>query len=73
MELFNVHEAVTVATQQAREDQSPMVPASTKLPEAMKDQADRICEAHGITLSSFLRCCVYGLVRDYVDPKVSEI
>jgi hypothetical protein len=34
--------------------------------------ASKICQTHGITLSSFLRKCMENLVRDYRDAQINQ-
>lgn len=42
-----------------------VVIATFRVPQWVKERADAICQGNGTNLSSFLRQCCEGLVRDY--------
>lgn len=62
--LSNIHEAMQSAILESQQE-SQMTTGSVKLPAHIKDQAQAICERHGVTLSAFFRQCATHLVRDY--------
>lgn len=68
--LTNVHEALADAVQEDQGGQ-PMVHKTFRIQESIYDEAAEICQRHGTTMSSFLRHCCIGLVRDYRDPQVT--
>jgi hypothetical protein len=67
-ELTSVHNALAEAALESK-NAKPMVTATFRLPHELKDQAEQICGRHGTDLSSFLRQCCVGLVRDYYPNK----
>lgn len=69
--LTDVHEAL-VRAQDSDKDRVALVNANFKIHPIKKEVAEQICSKNGTTLSSFLRECVNGLVRDYVGDKESE-
>lgn len=70
--LTNVHEAVQRAQIKVHKQSLPLETGSYRVSYGMKKRAERICDNHGITLSSFLNECVTGLVNDYCNAEVSE-
>lgn len=69
--LTDVHEALSRA-QDSDKDRVALVNANFKIHPIKKEVAEQICAKNGTTLSSFLRECVNGLVKDYVGDKASE-
>lgn len=69
--LTDVHDALRDA-QVAERDRVVFINANFKVHPAKKVAAESICEAHGTTLSAFLRACIDGLVTDYAGPKTAR-
>lgn len=67
--LTSVHDALNRAV---FEDRHQGEPTSFRVDSEIKARAHHLCEAHGTRLSSFLRQCVIGLVRDYETPQNTE-
>lgn len=67
----NVHQALTEAAIKEK-NRVTLVNANFKIDPIKKTLAEQICEKHGATLSSFMRECVEGLVKDYMGPKASK-
>lgn len=59
-----VHQALAEASAAAQNKIASKV-FSVRMPEDVKDTAQFICERHGTDLSTFLRLCAVGLVKDY--------
>lgn len=59
-----VQEALNEASQASKATES-MKNFSVRLPGALKESCQVICERHGTDLGSYLRECARGLVRDY--------
>lgn len=66
-QLTTVHHAVMQAIQEGQPPEGEMVPASFKLHEPVKVEAEKILARHNVTLSEFCRKCCEGLVRDYIE------
>lgn len=66
-QLTTVHHAVMNAIIEQPAGDSEMVPASFKLHQAVKEEAEAILKRHNVTLSEFCRKCCEGLVRDYIE------
>lgn len=62
--MTTVHQALAEASA-ASQAQVSMKNFSVRLPEALKEACQVICERHGTDLGSYLRECARGLVRDY--------
>lgn len=70
--LFNVHDAISDAIRERDEDPNRMVVGTFKITKDSMEKSSEICSRHGITLSSYLRHCCEGLIRDYYDPQIQE-
>lgn len=69
-ELSSVHDALRDA-QLAEADRVILVNLNTKVHPLKKSAAESICEAHGITVSAYVRSCIDRLVLDYGGPKLA--
>ncbi len=68
----NLHEALQDAVMETREATQPTKNFSVRLSEGSAAQAQAICQAHGTTLSGYLRHCVLGLIQDYGPDEAEE-
>lgn len=64
MELLNLHQVLTNASQSTEKDQ-PLVTVSFRIDESVKKAADELCQRHGTTLSAFFREAAHQLLREY--------
>lgn len=64
----DVHQALSNAVLREK-SKVASVNANFKINPIHKEMAEQICGQHGTTLSSFLRECVSGLIKDYVGEK----
>lgn len=69
-ELSSVHDALADA-QMAERDRVNLVNLNVKVHPLKKSAAESICEAHGVTVSAYVRACVDRLVLDYGGPKLA--
>lgn len=65
--LTNVHQALNAASLASANEQT-MKNFSVRLPPNVKEKAQAICERHGTDLSTFLRECCVGLLKDFGHP-----
>lgn len=65
--LSTVHDAMSdaAASPEPAENDPNMVVQTFRIPQGLKDDVRRICEANGTTLSSWLRECCERLRSDY--------
>lgn len=62
-----VHDAIQSAQDEQFQPAQPMEPCTFKVRPETREMAEQICERHGVSMSAFVRNCVEGLVRDYVE------
>ncbi len=63
--LSTIHDAIREASMEARTESERLKPATYKVADSIKEQAEEICANNGTTLSGFLRNCCTLLVLDY--------
>lgn len=61
----NIHEIVQQSAQKSRDEESPLVTQTFKMPEDLKLNVAKICKANGSNPSEFYRTCAQTLVDDY--------
>lgn len=65
-DVTNVHECMNVAqTEGEVKPETEHCIVTFRVERVIKDKVTNICEAHGNSVSAFLRACCVGLVSDY--------
>jgi hypothetical protein len=62
---LNVHEIMNEAALESKEERTPLVTQTFKLPKKDKELVARICQANGTTVSKFYQKCTQVLIADY--------